>query len=533
MPRTTPADRWWLAGICILGLVLRCLNLNSGLWYDEILTVVEFIRLPVSELTSTYTSLNNHVFFSLQAHAAVALFGEHPWVLRLPAVLFGVAGIVAIWALARPASHPWEARISALLLAVSYHHIWFSQNARGYSGLVFWCLLATLLFVRHYENPKLKPWLWYAATVAAAGYTHLTAAFVFAAHGLTFIVLHFLRKRSSPAAPRASGFPRPLLGLALGGLFTVLLHAPMIPQMVGTFSKVTATAPRASSTAPGEVGPSDAQKGAAVPTGDTANTPKPEATPHRTSPAGAEEKTNWKSPLWTVMEVIRSLGGFGSPIVLAMPLALLLLGVGALSLLRRDPVLVWVHAIQIPLTLAVLLVAGMRIWPRYFLVDIGFILICLTRGIFATTEFLVERFAWHKTRFGDAEKLAIGAGIVAAAASLTLLPKNYRAPKQDYGGAMVYVNRERQAGDSVAVVGLANLPYEIYYKPGWTRVNTLAELETLRQREGSTWIVYSFPSHARNNFPEIMKRVQEEFETVRVFEGSLGDGDVTVRRSSR
>ena len=96
--------RWeWLCLGCILciALVLRSINLNSGLWYDEIVTLVTYVRLPTYDLITTYSSLNNHILYSLTAQATVAVFGESAWAIRLPAMLFGVASVAALWWLAR------------------------------------------------------------------------------------------------------------------------------------------------------------------------------------------------------------------------------------------------------------------------------------------------------------------------------------------------------------------------------------------------------------------------------------------------
>ena len=79
---------------------------------------------------------------------AGAIFGDGPAALRLPAVLFGVASIAALYLFARRVTTVREALVAAALMTVSYHHIWFSQNARGYSALLFWTLVSSWLFAR-------------------------------------------------------------------------------------------------------------------------------------------------------------------------------------------------------------------------------------------------------------------------------------------------------------------------------------------------------------------------------------------------
>jgi mannosyltransferase len=264
----------WLVAILALALVLRLVKLDAELWYDEILTLVHFVRLPLGELLTTYTSLNNHILYSLEAKLSIGLFGEHPWSLRLPAALFGVASVWAAYRLAREAVGVWEARLAALLLAVSYHHVWFSQNARGYTGLLFFSLMGTLIFVRAAEEgTSRRPWLWYAGTIALAGYTHLTAALFFASHAIVWAGL-FARRRFFPnrfaswGKYATAGGNGPLVGLGLGAVLTALLYAPVVPSMLGAFQKVTGS-PVVHAAAKAAVKPSDGQ---------------------------------WKNPVWTLLE---------------------------------------------------------------------------------------------------------------------------------------------------------------------------------------------------------------------------------------
>ncbi len=492
----------WLLGICLLALVLRLYALDAQLWYDEILTLVEFVRLPTRELLTTYTSLNNHMLFSLEAQASIAAFGEHAWSLRLPAALFGVGSVAMAYYVVREAVGPWEARFSTLLLALSYHHIWFSQNARGYTGLFFFSLAATWIFVRAERHRSFRPWVLYGVAVALAGYTHLTAALFFASHGIVLVWLYaerwLARRRGRPAPPPSALTGRaPWIGLGLGAGLTALLHASLVPQMLAAFTKVTG-AP-AVHAAKAVVRPSDGQ---------------------------------WKNPLWTVLEVVRGFGDLGPLLVVGLPFAIGFVIAGGVSLCRKNRVLTAVYLVNIPFTLLVLVAAGFRLWPRYFFLDMAFLLWCVARGLFVSVDFLVER-----GRGGPLERLAKIGGYLAVGgaivASLLLLPKNYRFPKQDFRGALELVQARRGRDGAVAVVGLAALPYTRYYSTGWTVVNDAAELEALREQPGPTFVVYSFSGHARSRFPDVMAVVEREFSRLRKFQGTLGDGDVFVMQSER
>src|SRR6516162_7033991 len=70
---------WLVCAVLALALLLRLIQLNSCLWYDEVVTLTASVRLPYSELVWSYPDQNQHPFYSLSARATVLLLGESPW----------------------------------------------------------------------------------------------------------------------------------------------------------------------------------------------------------------------------------------------------------------------------------------------------------------------------------------------------------------------------------------------------------------------------------------------------------------------
>ena len=138
----------WLSGLVVLATVLRLVALNQQLWFDEIVTLLDSAREPIWRIVTQYGGQNQHMLYSLLAHTSIRLFGEQPWALRLPAVLFGVASIPALYFFGRLVTTNREALSASALMAVNYQHVWFSQNARGYTGMLFWTLLTSIFFIR-------------------------------------------------------------------------------------------------------------------------------------------------------------------------------------------------------------------------------------------------------------------------------------------------------------------------------------------------------------------------------------------------
>ena len=462
-----------LAAILLLALVLRVIGLNAQLWYDEILTLTDFVRKPYGELVGDFSSLNNHMFYSLQARASMLVFGESAWALRLPAMLYGVASLVVLWLIGREAAGRRAALLAVLLLAISYHHVWFSQNARGYTALLFWTSLATLLLARGLRTPRLSLWTGYAVCVAAAMYMHLSAGFFFAAHALVYVVVWLRGQRDW----------RPVYGFVLGGLLTMLLHLPLYAQVLKAMNVVSSG---------------------------------------KTSSAMAE----WVNPLRTLREITASLDSFGPLAPLALGGALLLVGLGINAMRRRAPVIVAVYLLSIPVALALLVALDFRIWPRYFFVDIGFVFLCVAAGAVALADWLAARIG----RPNLANALLVAGTLVMVAASSLLLVRNYARPKQDFAGALALIAAQRAPDDVATSIGLASAPLKSYLAPGWPVIATEADLNALEGRR--VWIVTAFDDHVLAGQEATMARIAREYNLAASFDGTLGGGTVKVYRKT-
>jgi hypothetical protein len=492
--RYTPLEAGCLAAVLALAIAARAYRLEASLWFDEIVTLVEFVRLPLRELVSTF-SLNNHLFFSLQAKAAIAVFTESVWALRLPAAAFGIASLVAWWLLARRIVGPTEAMVTAALLAVSYHHVWFSQNARGYTGLLFWTTVASWLFAEGLARSRRRTWAAYALAAAAAMYTHLSASFFLAAHGFVYAgawLLWRFAPQTAGARPGLAGAATvlPLVGMAAAGALALLLHGPILAQVPGMVGTVAS--------------------GAANPGSGLAE---------------------WLQPARALREVVAAFGGAGGLMPLVLAAGFLLLAVGTGSLARRQPVLTAVYVVSVPLALAILLAVRFRIWPRYFFVDIGFVYLAVVHGSFIVGRRVGYLLARGRTARWLADVPVVVLVLAMTVGSLVMLVRNYRIPKQDFAGAAAYVERQRGAGDAVAAVGLARYAFGRYYAPAWLGADTPEELTALRARAPSLWVVVAFPHQTALSRPAIDELLRAQFERVAVFPGTLGDGAILVYRS--
>ncbi len=212
-----------VAAILALAALLRLINANADLWYDEIITVIYFVRTPLVTVVSTYGFANNHVLNSALMNVAASIIGTDPWVLRLPAILFGIAGVWAFWLVARQIWPRPPALLGTLLFAVSYHHIYYSQSARGYSAFLFFTLLATGCLLRLLERGKTTSRMneiGYCVALALGLYSMLLTTFVVAAHASALLILRRWRA---------------LAWLAAGVGMAIMLYAPMGASLVAYY----------------------------------------------------------------------------------------------------------------------------------------------------------------------------------------------------------------------------------------------------------------------------------------------------------
>jgi 4-amino-4-deoxy-L-arabinose transferase-like glycosyltransferase len=84
------------------------------------------------------------------------LFGTGLFIIRLPSVLFGVASVLLVYALARLEEDRETALLSAGLLAFNGFHLFWSQIARPYSMTCFVGLLSTFLLLLLLRREKGK-----------------------------------------------------------------------------------------------------------------------------------------------------------------------------------------------------------------------------------------------------------------------------------------------------------------------------------------------------------------------------------------
>jgi hypothetical protein len=140
--------------LCVLvlyGLFLRLYNLGSqSLWIDEAYTIngaqsLSEHLIPTMPRGEVYINNIATVYVTSFMMKVFGFDAFSPWSVRLPSVLFGTAGILAIFLFARELFRRNSiALLSAAAFALSYWEIVWSRQVRGYAAAVFFILLAAM-----------------------------------------------------------------------------------------------------------------------------------------------------------------------------------------------------------------------------------------------------------------------------------------------------------------------------------------------------------------------------------------------------
>ncbi|MGL4279068.1 MAG: glycosyltransferase family 39 protein [Albidovulum sp.] len=495
MQAITTRDYLWLAAILALAAILRIWGLNAPMWHDEIQTVVTHLDLNWADTVRDY-SMNHHYLHNFAAKASMELFGREPWAIRLPAMLLGLGVVAATWILAREMAGATIAHVTALLLALSYHEIWFSQNARGYTGLAFFSTLGMLYFLRGLRDPKTSTWIIYGLLLAAAVFTHLTGAFFFMAQGLVWLGLIAFRARKGTLDPATVKLP--LLGFLTGGILSAIVYLPLVPSLLATVGGVSET-------------------------------------------SAVDVMQEYQNPLWTAVEAIRTGVGQAGALTTITGLAVLTLSLlGAWSLRKREPLFGVVTFGHILLTILLLMAVGMRIWPRFFFVDIGLLMLLIVLGV----QFCCALAGRILGKPAAARTLFILGVIGMAGISVLMAKRNYAFPKQDLEGAFVFVHETAAPGERIYAVGYAGQDFRDWYQTDWPILFTNDDYLKAIAEPGPAIFVVGFPERNFRDVPQLATdadvfgatnvcapdHTAPVLKTLRCFGGTLGDGNVIVFR---
>jgi hypothetical protein len=189
-------DKIYLAITIIIGVMVRSFFLAQPMRYDESYTFLSFVNGSIFDLFY-YPYPNNHILHTLLVRLSVEIFGSHPVAIRLTAFIAGLCIIPLTFLLNRLITRDSASGyLSSIVVAVFPYLILFDTMARGYSLIVLFSILLSILGFRFLENPSIELCFFISLTIALGLFCIPT--FLFPAVGiLLWITMLFFKQEKN------------------------------------------------------------------------------------------------------------------------------------------------------------------------------------------------------------------------------------------------------------------------------------------------------------------------------------------------
>jgi 4-amino-4-deoxy-L-arabinose transferase-like glycosyltransferase len=213
-----------LLALILGGGALRLIVASQELFADELATYWVVSTHGLTDVVRTVAStaeITPPLSFVLSWFTT--RIGPSPELLRLPALIAGIASIPLVYAVGKRTIGRDAALLATVLTTLSPFMIFYSAEGRGYGVLMAFVLLSTFTLLRAIDDRRAIWWVAHAVFVSLAAYTHYTSIFLLAVQFGWAFTVH----------PRAR---RPLLAATAGA---ALLFLPWVPSLRGDLSSPT------------------------------------------------------------------------------------------------------------------------------------------------------------------------------------------------------------------------------------------------------------------------------------------------------
>lgn len=156
---------------------------ERAFWHDEAFSV-DAVRDGWAALATFITTQEVNMATYYAALRAWMTFGDSDAWTRSLSVVFAVASVVAMYALARLWLGPRVALWAALLLAVNAFVIEYAQEARTYTLVLFLSMASTALLIRSLRDGAPAWWIAYVIAASALAWAHVVALGLLVVHGV-------------------------------------------------------------------------------------------------------------------------------------------------------------------------------------------------------------------------------------------------------------------------------------------------------------------------------------------------------------
>ena len=215
--------------IIAFAVALRLPGFWSPMAPDEQFSYDEYIRPGLERMLLQRYQCNNQPLSSLATWGVTRVLGDADWAMRLPAFAMGLALLPVLFLFARRAFGGWgPAVLSAYVAAIHMYHVGYSANFRSYTFVILFATLTAWQLAEHLVRPSWKYVVGISVTIFLMAYSHVVSLILLSGWGLALLV--YLGARVDRGAWRdretALGFGGGVAALAMGLALTSIAYYP-------------------------------------------------------------------------------------------------------------------------------------------------------------------------------------------------------------------------------------------------------------------------------------------------------------------
>jgi uncharacterized membrane protein len=184
----------WFGILMVVAAALRIFALDvKSFWLDEAASSM-LARIDWHTFVRAIIHRQSNMTFYYLLLRGWSRFGDSEAYLRSLSVIFGVAAIPLLHLFGRIIFDHRTARIAALLFTVHAFQIQYSQEARGYSLVIFLALLSCYFFIQLLSSSRRWILAAYIVSTALAIYTQVFASWILLVQSLWVFLVPSLRE---------------------------------------------------------------------------------------------------------------------------------------------------------------------------------------------------------------------------------------------------------------------------------------------------------------------------------------------------
>ncbi|WP_411822902.1 hypothetical protein [Leptospira sp. 'Mane'] len=209
----------------LIGIYFRAHNLDlQSLWADELFSVLNASLPDLSDTLKSFQQETNPPLHGIFLHYWIHYFSNSPVSVRSLSLLFGILSLLTL-AVKFYRSKKDSDLYSFIFFAASFGGVYYSQEARAYTMLVFFSILLTICFFKliadSKEKPNLKIYGIFILLGTLSSYAHYFGL-LYSAHLYLLLFIYFIIKKQFKQIPF----------LLIFGIFQLILFFPEIYKLL-------------------------------------------------------------------------------------------------------------------------------------------------------------------------------------------------------------------------------------------------------------------------------------------------------------